>query len=70
MNSNKLKLLPKLKTPDTIKVGKHLFIRYLFDNDYAEEMKCRCGFVIWSCQNEKEAEKALTDLGGVSAYCG
>ena len=58
------------ETPVSVKAGKHLFLRYLMDNEYAEEMKCKCGFVIWSCQDEKEAKKAIEDLGGDINYCG
>lgn len=57
------------KTPESIRVGKHIFSRHLMDNEYAEEMKCKCGFVIWSCQNEAEATKAIENLGGDINHC-
>lgn len=35
----------RIKTPVSLRVGKHLFLRYLMCNEYAEEMKCRCGLL-------------------------
>ncbi len=51
-----------IETPEFIKVGKHLFIRYLYDDPYAEEMKCRCGAIIWPVFSEREALEALDKL--------
>ena len=60
----------RLKTPERISVGPHRFTRYLFSNEYAEEMLCRkCGFVIWPCWTEEEAVKAIKILYGDPESC-
>jgi len=57
--------LEKKKTLPYLKVGNHNFRRYLFDNEFAEEMKCiYCDFVIWPCENEREGEIAIKMLFG------
>lgn len=59
-----------MKTPISLKVGKHVFLRYLMSNEYAEEMKCsKCGFVIWPCYTEKEGISAVEELGGKVNEC-
>jgi len=60
----------KKETLEYILVGKHHFKRYLFDNKYAEEMKCtNCGFVIWSCYSTSDAVNAVGLLGGKLDVC-
>ena len=54
--------LLKIKTPESMRAGKHVFRRYLFDDPYAEEMKCRCGLIIWPVYSEKEALEALKEF--------
>jgi len=49
----------KPKTPFSLKYKVHVFIRFLIDDPYACEMKCRCGFVIPSVQNVDELKNWL-----------
>ena len=51
-----------IETPEFMKAGEHLFRRYLYDDSYAEEMKCRCGVVIWPVFSEEEALEALNEF--------
>lgn len=60
----------KEKTLPFIRVDKHLFVRYLFENEYAEEMKCnKCGYVIWPCINADEVKEAMKSISDEIVEC-
>lgn len=48
----------------SITAAGHTFYRYLMSNPHAEEMKCSCGYTIWPCWTEKEAENAIISISG------
>ncbi len=55
----------KFPTRKHLRAFGHHFTRYIFENEYAEEMKCRCGYVIWPCYNEDDVKKMMEANGGV-----
>ena len=52
----------KKETLYYLKAHGHHFYRYLSDNPFAEEMKCRhCSYVIYPCFSEEEVTRMMMD---------
>ncbi len=55
----------KFPTREHLMAHGHSFRRYLFDNEYAEEMICRCGYVIPPCYKEQDVTEFMETNGGI-----
>jgi len=55
----------KFPTRRFLEAHGHHFSRYLFENEYAEEMKCRCGYIIPPCYTESDVTNFMESNGGI-----
>lgn len=61
--------LAEFKTPVYTTAHGHLFKRYLMENEFAEEMKCECGYTIYPCKNEEQVTAAMMLIEGKISVC-